>query len=210
MSTEAPRSLQFEDESVAPEPKGINMGTAAPEAIMSIKTVPEEEPAGAKPQESSSIKSADVGPAGGQQHLPAKRVIHPAPTKAQGAEQSAELWTINSIKGHRWRGDSIELQIKCDDGCMSWEPEISIQEDAPSVLFSYWASKGGRPPHPEDPDLFHIFAIRKVKARGHEVFVEWVGYEERTWEPRSTVEDAAPDMLKEFEALHGRARKRRR
>jgi hypothetical protein len=93
---------------------------------------------------------------------------------------------------------------------MSWEPEISIQEDAPSVLFSYWASKGGRPPHPEDPDLFHIFAIRKVKARGHEVFVEWVGYEERTWEPRSTVEDAAPDMLKEFEALHGRARKRRR
>jgi hypothetical protein len=172
---------------------------------MSIEDVPEDKPASAKVRRRNPTNTAAARPSDVKQSLPAEKQAHGA-SKPLGDE----LWTIAAIKNHRWSDDSIELQIKWDEGDMTWEPEISIQEDAPEALFSYWSMKGGRPPHPSDPDLFHIFAVRKVAPRSQKVLVEWVGYKEQTWEPRSTVEEAAPDMLKEFEARQSRAPKRRR
>jgi hypothetical protein len=121
-----------------------------------------------------------------------------------------DIWTIQAITKHRWVDDSIELRIQWDTGDATWEQEVSIQEDTPALLFAYWAEQGGRPPHPKDPDLFHIFAIRDIKPRAKKLLVEWVGYKEQSWEPRSTVEEAAPEILKDFEERRSRGRKRRR
>lgn len=133
---------------------------------------------------------------------------------AKEAEDDAEtFWVIKSIAGHRRDEDSIELRVHWEGGDVSWEPEANLQRDAPEVLFSYWTTAGGRPEHPDGPDMFTIFALHKARKGGKELLVEWLGYPEKSWEPRSTVEEVAPELLDEFssrQSVRGRPRKQRK
>ncbi|KAK0386451.1 hypothetical protein NLU13_6287 [Sarocladium strictum] len=205
-STDAPAAVGDDDESVAPGAEGMETDAAVPDAVMPSDASPKDASKAVKPHASNTTESPGTGPSGVKQ----SPTVSKKPPRASKGGGDDELYTIESIQKHRWVDDDIELQIKWDTGDLTWEPETSIQEDAPAVLFSYWASEGGRPPHPSHPDLFHIFAVRKVTPRSKKVLVEWVGFKEQTWEPRSTVEEAAPELLEQFEARQSRGRKRRR
>jgi len=110
----------------------------------------------------------------------------------------------------------------------TWEPEDVIQEDAPSLVAAYWNGvSGGRTSRMEEKDLWYILHIldhrhiahpakkektaqargrrggRGVKTRmqkrtGTEYLVEWVGSDEHSWEPESVVEEAMPQLLKDY------------
>ncbi|KAH8178115.1 chromo (CHRromatin organization MOdifier) domain-containing protein [Sarocladium implicatum] len=132
-----------------------------------------------------------------------------APAVAKDGDEG--FWAIDEITAHRWNGDDIELEVHWEGGDVSWEPEANLQRDVPNLLFSYWAKAGGHPEHPDGSDMFTIFAVHKARKRGQELLVEWLGYKDKSWEPRSTVKEAAPELLEEFssrKSVRGRPRKR--
>lgn len=113
---------------------------------------------------------------------------------------------------HRWDGDSIQIQVEWENGQLTWEPETMLHDDAPQTLLDYWRQQpGGRPDNPRQPGLYEIHAIRKHSRDRKRLFVEWVGYgpKDNTWEPRTTVADAAPDVLSDYWDSLPRSKRRR-
>lgn len=91
-----------------------------------------------------------------------------------------------------------------------------MHSDAPDALFEYWESQGGRPTNPQDPDMYHIFAIKKHSKDRKRLLVEWVGYgpKDATWAPRSQIEETAPEVVADYWKIvkvtqPGRPRQRR-
>jgi chemotaxis protein histidine kinase CheA len=122
---------------------------------------------------------------------------------AQEAENDDEEHEFKRIMDHRWVGDKIELRIEWSDGERTWTDEEIFHEDSPEALFEFWRNQpGGRPPNPNDPDVYQVFAIRKHRTlRGKkQVLVEWLGYDssEHTWENQSYIEQVAKDHVDEY------------
>lgn len=101
---------------------------------------------------------------------------------------------------HRWVGDSLEIQVEWQQGEPTWEPETNLHADALQSLLQYWASRGGRPTNPADPDMFQIFAVRRQSPDRKRLLVEWVGYspKEASWVLRRVVEETAPEVVAEY------------
>ncbi|KAG6018721.1 hypothetical protein E4U41_003635 [Claviceps citrina] len=115
------------------------------------------------------------------------------------AEVEAE-YAFEQLTDHRWAGTSAEIQVMWEVGSSTWEPEAALHEDAPDALLAYWASQGGRPANPNEPDLFEVHAIRKHSRDGKKLLVEWVGFGpgEASWVPRAVVEETAPEVVAEY------------
>lgn len=121
-----------------------------------------------------------------------------------GAEEG-----FTNFIGHRWVGDSIEIEVEWEKGPPTWEQERHLHEDALEFLLAYWRDQGGRPPNPRDPELYDIFAVRKHSRNKKKVCVEWVGFPKRdmTWLATSVVKDTAPGLLDEYWESVGRKKK---
>jgi hypothetical protein len=117
---------------------------------------------------------------------------------------------FNSITAHRWNGTAFELRIDWEVGPKTWEPEVTLHQDAPDALFAYWRAKGGRPDNPLDADMYDVYAIRKLSKNKRKVLVEWVGYEEKdmTWEDRKEIEKTAKAKIDEFLASQKKKKKK--
>ncbi|KAJ9142396.1 hypothetical protein NKR23_g7131 [Pleurostoma richardsiae] len=127
-----------------------------------------------------------------------------------------ETYPIAAILGHRASKvipHALELKVQWtgyDDP--TWEPERSVQAQAPEVVYEYWrALKGGRP-----GDVYRVFAIVdhwEVRARAprkklatisrNTVFrVQWEGYSgddhDTTVEPASKICRVAPTVAKSY------------
>ena len=104
------------------------------------------------------------------------------------------------FKGHRWAGDTIEVEVEWDKGPATWEPEENLHRDAPDALFDFWTAQGGRPANPRDPELYNIFAVLKHSKDRKRVLVEWTGFgpKDATWMARPALERAAPDLSRKY------------
>jgi hypothetical protein len=77
------------------------------------------------------------------------------------------------------------------------------------------AETGSHPQNPREEGLYDIYCIRGHK--GQQFLVEWTGYapSEATWEPKKKIQQAAPQIVKEYferlkpAALRRRGRKKR-
>ena len=121
-------------------------------------------------------------------------------SEAEEVEVDEDEEEFKRFIGHHWVGDAIEIEVEWENGPSTWEPERNLHRDAPDALFAYWESQGGRPPNPEDPELYDIFAVRNHSRNKKRVLVEWVGFPETdaTWLPTSAVKATAGDILKEY------------
>ncbi|KAG5949032.1 hypothetical protein E4U53_006044 [Claviceps sorghi] len=135
---------------------------------------------------------------------------------ATNADEVETQYIFDRFTDHRWVGNSIEIQVDWQDGDLTWEQEAVLHEDARDALLAYWASQGGRPTNPHNPDLFDIYAIRKHSSDRKKLLVEWVGYDpkEASWVPRAVVEETAPKAVAAYwqsvkDAGRGRPRRRR-
>ncbi|KAJ4159234.1 uncharacterized protein LMH87_008142 [Akanthomyces muscarius] len=144
---------------------------------------------------------------------PAESPTETANTDAPETDTDGEFG-FKQFLDHRWDGDSIEIQVEWENGQRTWEPETLLHDDAPQTLLDYWRQQpDGRPDNPRRPGFYEIHAIRKHSRDRKRLFVEWVGYgpTENTWEPRATVNDAAPDVLSDYwDSLPRRKRRRAR
>ncbi|KAG5993330.1 hypothetical protein E4U43_003534 [Claviceps pusilla] len=116
-------------------------------------------------------------------------------------EAGAEAeYAFDKFTDYRWVGNSIDIQVKWQDGDVTWEQEAVLHEDARDALLAYWKSQGGRPTNPHDPDLFDIHAIRKHSRDRKKLLVEWVGYDpkEASWVPCAAVEETAPEVVADY------------
>ncbi|TQW04448.1 Chromo domain [Cordyceps javanica] len=134
-------------------------------------------------------------------------------TSATGTTDTADdVFTFKAFLDHRWKDDSIEIQVEWENGQRTWEPETNLHDDAPQTLLDYWRQQpDGRPDNPRQPGLYEIHAIRKHSRDRRRLFVEWVGFSptENTWEPRDVVADAAPDILSDYFDSLPRPKRRR-
>ena len=119
---------------------------------------------------------------------------------------------FNKLVNHRWDGNQIEVEVEWKREPNSWEPEANLHRDAPQALFSYWKRIGERPPNPNDPELYDIFAIQKHSKDRKQLLVEWTGYspKEATWVPRAVVEATAPVVVRNYMAKLPKAKGRGR
>ncbi|EGX91600.1 Chromo domain [Cordyceps militaris CM01] len=127
-------------------------------------------------------------------------------------DPASDEFAFKELTGHRWDGDSIQIQVKWENGQRTWEPETMLHDDAPQALLDYWRRQpGGRPDNPRQPGLYEIHAIRKHSRDRKRLFVEWVGFgpNESTWEPRKAVADAAPEILSDYFDSLPRTKRRR-
>lgn len=116
---------------------------------------------------------------------------------------------IDGFKTHRVDKDAatVEFLVNWADGEASWEPEWSLQDQVPNLVFEYWDAKGGRE-EATGFDTYHVFKIlkRTMPSSGNQpqYQIQWVGYrrKESTWEPEDKVRKMAPEELKEYEANH--------
>nr|UWK20093.1 chromo domain containing protein [Trichoderma rubi] len=113
------------------------------------------------------------------------------------AEAEEEEYGFKRFVGYRWIGNSIEIQVEWDTGEVTWEPEISLHEDAPDSLFEYWREQGGRPKNPADPEIYELFSILKHNKNRSRLLIEWVGFEpsEASWASRKIIEETAKDIV---------------
>ncbi|KAI3545125.1 hypothetical protein CABS01_11787 [Colletotrichum abscissum] len=80
-----------------------------------------------------------------------------------------QQWELRGIVSHRRKdplsspsgdnADRFEFEILWETGEKTWEPEISVQEDAPSMTFEYWEGLGGRSQFMENADYWIPLAI---------------------------------------------------
>lgn len=120
-----------------------------------------------------------------------------------------ERYGFEDFVGHRWVGDSIEIQVQWDGGETTWEPEANLHRDCPEALFEYWRSHQGRPKNPRDPEMYEVYSILKHNKNRSRLLVEWVGFErsEATWVSRKVLEKTAKDVV---DAYFGSIRTKRR
>ncbi|KAK7435812.1 hypothetical protein CaCOL14_013146 [Colletotrichum acutatum] len=114
-----------------------------------------------------------------------------------------QQWELRGIVSHRRvdplnfladdNADRFEFEILWGTGEKTWEPEISVQEDAPSITFEYWEGLGGRAQFMEDVDYWIPLVIIRHRLQkenpndDEEYFVQWVGSRDRTWEKKTNV-----------------------
>ncbi|KAG5928311.1 hypothetical protein E4U42_000853 [Claviceps africana] len=191
----------------------------------SVAKVPEKSPAKArgKPSGESPVKMSldqdDAVQEPAKQHVvdgPSASTEAPTDEPATNGDKVETQYIFDKFTDHRWAGNSIEIQVQWQDGDLTWEQEAVLHEDARDALLAYWASQGGRPTNPHDPDLFDIYAIRKHSSDRKKLLVEWVGYDpkEASWVPRAVVEETAPKVVAAYwqsvrGARPGRPRRRR-
>jgi hypothetical protein len=117
---------------------------------------------------------------------------------------------IEEFVDHRVDADNstVDIQVKWEGGETSWEPEWSLQEQVPALVFKYWDKLGGREAA-TNLDIYHAFKIlkrtaRPGKAKGDKYMyqVQWVGYRatDSTWEQESKMRTIARGELEKFEA----------
>jgi hypothetical protein len=113
---------------------------------------------------------------------------------------NSEVREFKRFADYRWADDALEIKVIWDDNSSTWEPEEALHRDAEDALLAYWKKHGGRPTHPEDADLYQVFAILDHKANRRRVQVQWLGFsrDDTTWEPVDTVKEAAPTVLEDY------------
>lgn len=120
-------------------------------------------------------------------------------------------YTIKQLVNHRWAGDDVEIRVEWLRSEPTWEAEAQLQHDAPESVLRYWREHGGRPPHPEDPDIFTVFAILGHSRDRKKLKVQWAGFgpEDASMEPRQRVKEWAPEMAGEYWLNARKPRQRR-
>ncbi|KAK0372360.1 hypothetical protein CLIM01_10290 [Colletotrichum limetticola] len=114
-----------------------------------------------------------------------------------------QQWELRGIVSHRRKdslssssgdnADRFEFEILWETGEKTWEPEISVQEDAPSMTFEYWEGLGGRSQFMENADYWIPLAVVRHRLQkespndDEEYLIQWVGARDRMWEKKTNV-----------------------
>lgn len=143
----------------------------------------------------------------------------PSPAAEDVAADDSGYFEIRRFIRHRWVGDSIQIEVEWERGAPGWEPEEALQRDAPRTLYAYWRAQGGRPPNPNDPELYEVFDVLKHSKDRKRLLIQWTGYgpKDATWEAREPIAQTAPEVVDKYfaqlkeksPARKGRPRKRR-
>lgn len=182
------------DESSEPSPAAFRRPKGTP------KSTPKETPKSAPeatPKATPERPSATPAVKPGSSRSATRRNQTPLPT---GDDTEDEEHEIDGVINHRWKGDFVELQVKWSNSPPSWEPETGLQLEAPLVVEEYWEAKGGREENPKKPGQYVPLAILGHKDGKKKFTVQWAGYgtKDATEEPRKTLEDIAPELLREY------------
>ncbi|KAF5004420.1 hypothetical protein FDECE_9085 [Fusarium decemcellulare] len=93
----------------------------------------------------------------------------------------------------------------------TWEPEETIQEDAPMTVYRFWNRLRGLQVA-TGPGKWHIFKIHDIRPRYHQsaFLCQWVGYSagthNLTWEGWDFLVEHSPDQLFKLSDAHSQAR----
>ncbi|KAF4959671.1 hypothetical protein FSARC_10658 [Fusarium sarcochroum] len=111
-------------------------------------------------------------------------------------EQGETRAVLKRIKDFRWNDETNQhkLLIEWEDGEDTWEDEETLHADARKKLIAFWRSKRERPNHSE---FYQAFAIRRLDKNKSKGLVEWVGYEQSTWEPVENIDKHLVDAYLE-------------
>ncbi|KAH6952849.1 hypothetical protein DER45DRAFT_574454 [Fusarium avenaceum] len=186
-------------------PKGLKVSTpkiGTPVEKRVIASVP------AEPEAPESPKSKSPEPEIPEQNGERSQPNGDSPEKVNPGFK--EDVAIEEFINHRVDPDNstVDIQVKWEGGEKSWEPEWSLQEQVPGLIFKYWDKLGGREAA-TNLDIYHAFKIlkrttRPGKAKGDKYMyqVQWVGYRatDSTWEQESKIRTIAPGELEKFEA----------
>ncbi|KPA37003.1 hypothetical protein FLAG1_10202 [Fusarium langsethiae] len=102
---------------------------------------------------------------------------------------------IDEFIGHRVDAENstVDIQVKWEDGEITWESEWSLQEKVPVFVFKYWEKLDGRKTA-TNLDIYHVFKILKRAPPSdksgnsqHMYRVQW-----------SKLRTITPDMLEKF------------
>ncbi|KAH8665301.1 hypothetical protein BGZ61DRAFT_538659 [Ilyonectria robusta] len=145
--------------------------------------------------------------------------------ESNGADHTAELTEpeeqrddteepkheVEAIVGHTiYKRTKVKLRVKwAGDSKPTLVDECAFQEDCPTMLYSYWKSRGTRE-KATGIKLFHIFGICDWRVKDKLEFkVHWVGYppEQSTWELAWRVKDFVEEMHAEYLETHPAARR---
>lgn len=116
---------------------------------------------------------------------------------------------IESLESHRVDtiNATVDIRVKWASGDMTWEPEWSLQEQVPTLVYKYWDKLDGRD-SATGLDTYHVFRILKrtaapAKAKHKYMYqVQWTGYRtsDTTWEHEEMLQVVAPGELDKYEA----------
>ncbi|KAI5468121.1 hypothetical protein BGZ63DRAFT_399645 [Mariannaea sp. PMI_226] len=179
------RALSPKEESIDPQ----TLQMQPPETANNVTAVvQQEEPA---PASASASVSAETG-------------------ESRNIDQPQDLGEveIESFETHRVDEptSTVDILVKWANGEETWEPEWSLQNQVPILVYKYWDGVGGRD-KATDLSEYHVFRVLKrgpPKPRAREPMyqVQWVGYRpsDCTWENKSKLNLIAPEELLKFEA----------
>lgn len=116
---------------------------------------------------------------------------------------------IEKITGHKFTDSGIDIiaVIEGENNSKICVSAVELQRKIPEMLFSYWESKGTRNPDENMKDMYYIFRIEddRTNSRGGlEVRVEWLCYDELTWEPCDIIRETASSVVDEYFAAKGK------
>jgi hypothetical protein len=188
-------------------PKGLKVSTpktGTPVEKRVIASAPDEPEAPESPK--SKSPEPEIPEQNGETSQPQLNGVSPEKVNPGFKEDVA----IEEFVNHRVDPDNstVDIQVKWEGGETSWEPEWSLQEQVPALVFKYWDKLGGREAA-TNLDIYHAFKIlkrttRPGKAKGDKYMyqVQWVGYRatDSTWEQESKMRTIAPGELEKFEA----------
>ncbi|KAH7242052.1 hypothetical protein BKA59DRAFT_502116 [Fusarium tricinctum] len=188
-------------------PKGLKVSTpktGTPVEKRVIASAPDEPEAPEGPK--SKSPEPEIPEQNGETSQPQLNGVSPEKVNPGFKEDVA----IEEFVNHRVDPDNstVDIQVKWEGGETSWEPEWSLQEQVPALVFKYWDKLGGREAA-TNLDIYHAFKIlkrttRPGKAKGDKYMyqVQWVGYRatDSTWEQESKMRTIAPGELEKFEA----------
>ena len=113
------------------------------------------------------------------------------------------------LRKHRWVSDRFEHLAVSGMQQEVWVDEYTLHARCPQALRNYWGKtkRGFRPPNPKTGcQVFNAYSIVGDREDGREVLVQWVAYEEQTWEPTRIMQEASREMVKNyFEQKRGSA-----
>lgn len=116
---------------------------------------------------------------------------------------------VESLESHRvdQLNATVDIRVKWIGGDKTWEPEWSLQEQVPTLVYKYWDNLDGREAA-TGLDTYHVFRILKhtpapSKAKKSDFMyqVQWTGYRpgESTWETASALQSIAPGELANYQ-----------